>query len=514
MNVKFGQSQDPNSEGNQIPSSDSSEVQLRKRIFYNDSAFKSGGGGTGLMYGNSDKSSSSSKKLEKKGSRSSSSSGIKDLHAGPHSHNSSSEKSDQRHFDRLMRRNEILDFYEFQNDHTDYGDSSNKNRLNSSNVKKQDQMSEIEEAEFEVEDNGTPENNSKSAFYRLKNKPAVMYSEEKIITHSEGNLIDSKDAERLISSDSKLIKIHKSDNDHYKPISKTPDKVPYDYVSGSDESKEPKSESGSKTWSSHVTPLKHLETITEQATDLEMDNTHCIKSESSWENSKPEIHFKTPCEVHTKFISPTKIRKTEDHKSLKSAHKSSLSFSKLSSIKSDQNSGVTPVKKSNERLTMMNVFTPSPDEQKHNKAKVTPIKVYKINQVESGTTKRFIGHEIKSNQCPKDWTHEHHHHLTRNQYVRSKSQNQSKGYKQSQDMNGAPTLELTQRMNERDQMYSTHRENIANGKFQDLKQITLQSASSSVLRKEMTSTQPESKDMYSTIESKITENQRQSAVSI
>lgn len=81
-------------------------------------------------------------------------------------------------------------------------------------------------------------------------------------------------------------------------------------------------------------------------------------------------------------------------------------------------------------------------------------------------------------------------------------------------MNGVPTLELTQRMNDRDQMYSTHRDNIANGKFQDLKQVTLQSVSSCGMRKEMTSTQPESKDMYSTIESKITDSQRQSMVSI
>jgi hypothetical protein len=46
----------------------------------------------------------------------------------------------------------------------------------------------------------------------------------------------------------------------------------------------------------------------------------------------------------------------------------------------------------------MHVFTPSPDKKRHNGAKITPIKVYNINQVETGTTKRFMGHEIKSNQ--------------------------------------------------------------------------------------------------------------------
>jgi hypothetical protein len=89
---------------------------------------------------------------------------------------------------------------------------------------------------------------------------------------------------------------------------------------------------------------------------------------------------------------------TEDHKTFKSSHKSLHSFSKLSSIKSDQNSGITPAKKLNERLGVMHVFTPSPDKKRHNDTKITPIKVYNINQVETGTTKRFMGHDIKSNQ--------------------------------------------------------------------------------------------------------------------
>jgi hypothetical protein len=230
-----------------VPSSDGSEAQLRKRIFYNDSTLKSGGGGTGLMYGNSDKSSSSSKKLEKKGSASSNSSGIKDLHAGPHSHNSSSGQSDQRHFDRMMRRNEILDFYEFQNDQTDFGDSSNKNRQNSSNLKGQDQMSEVQPVEIEAHGNVTPKNYPKTNYFHNKSKPTVMYSEEKLMTHSEADLSNNKVGERLTSSDSKLSKMNKSGKDEYNPISKTPDKVPYDYVNRSDESKEPGSESGSKT---------------------------------------------------------------------------------------------------------------------------------------------------------------------------------------------------------------------------------------------------------------------------
>ena len=34
---------------------------------------------------------------------------MKDLHLANQSENSSSEKSDQRHFDRLVKRNDILD---------------------------------------------------------------------------------------------------------------------------------------------------------------------------------------------------------------------------------------------------------------------------------------------------------------------------------------------------------------------------------------------------------------------
>ena len=95
---------------NAMSCADSSDHFLRKRIYYNDSSLKKGGGGTGLMYGPSDKSSSSSKKVGKKGSASSYST---------HSVNSNSEKSSQKQFDRLINRNGIMDFYEFHNDQID-----------------------------------------------------------------------------------------------------------------------------------------------------------------------------------------------------------------------------------------------------------------------------------------------------------------------------------------------------------------------------------------------------------
>lgn len=62
------------------------------------------------MYGPSDKSSTSSKKGGKKGSASSNST---------HSANSNSDKISQKQFDRLMKRNEILEYYDFHNDQTD-----------------------------------------------------------------------------------------------------------------------------------------------------------------------------------------------------------------------------------------------------------------------------------------------------------------------------------------------------------------------------------------------------------
>lgn len=140
---------------NTVSSEDSSDnFYLRKRIYYNDSALKKGGGGTGLLYGASDQSSSSSKK-KKKQSASSNSSGIHNFNPCGHSANSSSEKSDQRHFDRLIRRNEILDFYEFQNEHPDsekYAANILNQRNDGSALKCNDQMSEIEEADFELDD--------------------------------------------------------------------------------------------------------------------------------------------------------------------------------------------------------------------------------------------------------------------------------------------------------------------------------------------------------------------------
>ena len=151
---------------------------LCKRIDYNDSCLKKGGGGTGLLSRTSDKSSSSSKKLNKKSNASSNSSGMKDCHFTNQSENSSWEKSDQRHFDRLVKRNEILDIIGTNIDQIDSAsgnepcDSKSRFILFLSSLtmnyigdyyKMNDQMSEIKEADGEGEEtNMSPSKNMSS----------------------------------------------------------------------------------------------------------------------------------------------------------------------------------------------------------------------------------------------------------------------------------------------------------------------------------------------------------------
>ena len=61
---------------------------------------------------------------------------------------------------------------------------------------------------------------------------------------------------------------------------KTPEKVPYDYVTKSEDGKDIlEEEIGSKSGEGSLTPYKQLETITEQATYLEMDITGEIRND-------------------------------------------------------------------------------------------------------------------------------------------------------------------------------------------------------------------------------------------
>ena len=107
---------------------------LRKRIEYNDSSLNKGGGGTGLLSRTSDKSSSSSKNFNKKSNTSSNSSGMKDMHLVNQSENSSSEKSDQRYIDRLMKRNDIHEIYEANSDPIDSNSGNEPNDSKSTHI--------------------------------------------------------------------------------------------------------------------------------------------------------------------------------------------------------------------------------------------------------------------------------------------------------------------------------------------------------------------------------------------
>lgn len=265
---------------NTVSSEDSSDnFYLRKRIYYNDSALKKGGGGTGLLYGASDQSSSSSKK-KKKQSASSNSSGIHNFNPCGQSANSSSEKSDQRHFDRLIRRNEILDFYELQNEHPDTASNILSQRNEGSVLKMNEQMSEIEEADIEADDtNFSPSKNlSKEEGSSKTLKPIISHSEEKVLANNYYNNSLEKQVERLVTSESKVGTKLLLDAKENKLAFLTPDKAPYEYVTTSAELKEfVISESSHKSGSPNITPQKYLETITEQATDMEMDNTNYAK---------------------------------------------------------------------------------------------------------------------------------------------------------------------------------------------------------------------------------------------
>ena len=95
-----------------------------------------------------------------KGSASSNSSDIKDLHAGAHSGNSSSDKSDQRQFDRLIKRNNIPIQEMYCNQTPDQSKSSN-NLLGSAENRKNSTFKKVDFSTPHVQEfnslNSTPE---------------------------------------------------------------------------------------------------------------------------------------------------------------------------------------------------------------------------------------------------------------------------------------------------------------------------------------------------------------------
>ena len=227
---------------------------------------------------------------------------------------------------------------------------------------------------------------------------------------------------------------------------KTPDKVP-EY--NSEESSYKETSNAKCPPSSYVTsPSKLLETITEQPSKCEMDNTLNMKSDESSSRHKSgrseefNDYFKTPADSKTKFISPSKIKLTDESKvdkiyldSDSSIHKpgSSQNISKSPKIEyTNDDNKITPVvpnrhvssfikyqseskssvesrstsQKQNEDVGDLKVFSPSPSTDKFEKRSIkdipsTPLKILEhISSQDSGSTKRYIG---KQNKCNK-WT--------------------------------------------------------------------------------------------------------------
>ena len=374
----------------------------RKKIYYNDSSLKTGGGGTGLMYGASDNSSSSSKKVEKKGSVSSNSA---------HSVNSNSEKSSQKQFDRLIERNKILDLYYFNNDQTDseniQGISTPIKLLNNGEIKNyinegqesyfENKNSDLEQSnvnyyQFEVSNsnlNRQSSNQNKSSEEKRLSKDQVDLTND-IIYYKKSFSENKSEANNLISDKSPAI------------FYKTPDKIIEFHVTSPESNKESEKDSPYYSGSSNITPNKHLETITEQPTNMEMDNTDWLRSSEQNSNQSNDIKqknecFKTPSGKESKSISPHKIKLTDDHKSIVLFDSGRKSIIKLSSIKKSSFIRFSPDSKDDGEVEMLKLFTPSPEwdkKGKSNEEAPSPVKMYEqINQSESGAVQRHIGNE-------------------------------------------------------------------------------------------------------------------------
>jgi len=224
------------------------------------------------------------------------------------------KNSDQRQFDRLIKRNNIhvQEMYKTESpcdeeskiENIEERQSSNQKKTEVSNYK-QNMMSEIEEESDKIDLSSTPE-----VTITVKNDNSrcfIIHSEEKDASRKLINIEFSQSNqsnEKILSSDSKLVSLKNSISSDEQNIARTPEKVPYDYVAKSEESKE--SEVGSKSGSSIVTPFKQLETITEQATDLEMDLTNAVKSDSSCDKKTEEKRLTNSSMSNSKSQTPCK----------------------------------------------------------------------------------------------------------------------------------------------------------------------------------------------------------------
>ena len=110
---------------------------------------------------------------------------------------------------------------------------------------------------------------------------------------------------------------------------KTPDKISEPYFE--DSSTEKPIDMNCPPSSYATSPSKLLETITEQPTNMEMDNTCNMKSDESSSKHKSEEfndYFKTPADSKTKYIPPSKIKLSNESK----VPKTGLDYSGISTL--------------------------------------------------------------------------------------------------------------------------------------------------------------------------------------
>ncbi|CAI2376065.1 unnamed protein product [Moneuplotes crassus] len=454
----------------------------------NENEYPKGGGGTGLMYGTSDKSSSSDKKLKNKGSASSNSSGIKDLHAGINSGNSSSDKSEKRNLEILAQRNNIRlqDFYKYGNSedsksNLERTDNSDLKRAENSHICGPSQFQDLDEGDYD----STPEVYIKmnSTPYTLSYSKSASKREQKLMESGESQYVKSSKKPDSPNIQDSITNFHNSED---KFIKKTPEKIPYDQISKSEDGKDNgEGDMTSKCPSSNITPFKSLETIKEEETYLEIENTQDQKCERTPQNFE-EVKFKSPSLANCSSNSPF-------HASFGN------SMAKFSTIKKSE-VGFTPQKRNHNKSDSFNIFTPSPNSEM--KKKATPVKIFKnITSNESGTTKRFMGKEVKSeihsSACGQlTCINSKFEHLL----IRSKSCERTTFKTQKLPLNFTHDKEKED-IAAKDRMYMTQRGQ-SNKRLQDLRQVVIASSEPTIEeKKEFTSTQPESKHFYTTTES-------------
>lgn len=303
-----------------------------------------------------------------------------------------------------MKRNEILEYYDFHNDQTDsenvqsvvtpikiINNEETKNNIN----EEQERYSDNRNSEWELISANVYKTENSNISQNNKN----ILSEEKRLSQNLKECTNDSLYDKRSNSENKSGPVDLISDKSPILSYKTPDKVTELQLTSSEEKKENDKDSPYYSGSSNITPYKHLETITEQPTNMEMDYTDWVKSsEPNSSHSNDVKHkkecFKTPSHKDSKFISPHKIKLTDDHKSIVLIESGNKSIGKLSSIIKQSFIRMSPDSRDNCDVEMLKLFTPSPEtDKKRNTSgeEPSPVKMYEqIKQFESGTVQRFI----------------------------------------------------------------------------------------------------------------------------